>query len=249
MRRLNVPPLLVLLLIGAATPGRAAAQEAPPAPGTELEVTGSAQFSLPSDRASIAIAVEARGEDARGAGASNAETMQRVISALRESRAPGLRIETFGYALEPEYVYPPGGGEPAIRGYVARNHLRVRTDSIGGVGGLIDRALEAGANRVTGLSFEASQVEEARLRVLEEAVRQARSQAETMARALGRRLGAPIEIRGGAAPPPTPWMPVGRSMMLMEAAASTPIEGAESSVSASVTIRWQVEGGESGNGT
>jgi len=70
-----------------------------------------------------------------------------------------------GYSLSPVYRQPNRNQNeiPTIEAYRAVNHVRVRADDLDRVGGLIDASINAGANRITGLTFEAKDPEPARL--------------------------------------------------------------------------------------
>ncbi|MEQ1857264.1 MAG: SIMPL domain-containing protein [Longimicrobiales bacterium] len=197
-----------------------------------IEVSGSATVSIPADRAQVTFAVETRAAVAADASAANATAMQRVLAALRGARLPGLEIETFGYSLQPQYSIDDGRVR-SIAGYAAYNNMRATIDAVDQVGRLIDVAIGAGANQVASISFVASDTEPARTQALAEAVRNARAQAEVMARELGFALGPPLEIRGGADRP----MPVMFEAMRVQADA-TPIEAGDQSVGANVTVRF-----------
>ena len=206
-----------------------------------IEVTGTAEVSVPTDRARISFAVETEHAQADGAARDNAERMSAVIDALRAGTAPGLDVETFGYQLEPRYTGRQGDSEPRIAGYRARNHVRVTVDDIDAVGTLIDAATGAGANRIAGLSFEATDPEPARLQAVQDAVRKARSEAEAMAEALGVQLGGVLEVRGGAQVPGPIFRGLARAEMA-QVATPTPIEGGSQTVRAQVTVRFAVGG-------
>jgi len=258
-----------LLLGVAACGGRpVAAEPAPPAPSNELahaylyqvpvrpappdqetpqtiEVSGSASVSLSADVAKVSFAVETHGKEAAEATSENAQTMSRVMTALRAASLPGLRIETYGYSLSPEYAAPSpqGNRTRVIEGYTALNNIRVTVTDVQAAGKVMDTAIGAGANRASWLSFEASETADARREALTRAVSEARSQAQTIADALGRELGPPVEIRGGAQQPQP--RPQGALMMAREVA--TPVEAGDQTVTASVTIRF-VLGPEKGAG-
>ncbi len=207
-----------------------------------IEVSGTAQVSVSADRAQIDLAVETEGETADEAARSNAARMDRVIQALRGSDFSNLVIETHGYGLQPRYRRPASGQDPSpeIDRYRAVNNVRVTLTQIERVGELLDAAIGAGANRVSSLRFDARDTEPARLEALRGAVEQAEAQAQAIASALGVRLGPPLEVRGGAQAPTPPLAMAATRAMAMEAA-PTPIEPAEQTVTASVTIRYAIE--------
>jgi uncharacterized protein YggE len=152
----------------------------------------------------------------------------------------GLEIETYGYNLRPEYeTARDNRGIRSISGYRAHNNIRVTLSDLDATGSILDRAVEAGANRISSLEFRASDTREARLRALREAVVHAREQAETIAEAMGVRLGPALEVSGGSASPP----PGLQRAMAFEAVAAdmrTPVEPGTLTVSASVSITYRI---------
>lgn len=203
-----------------------------------LQVSGSAEIDVATDRARVTFAVETEDSIARGASQRNAERMEAVLAALRELD-DGLQIETFGYRLQPRYRRTDDRGSREIDGFRATNMIRVTSSEAPAVGRLIDTAVEAGANRVASLSFEASNVEEARLEALREAVASARRQAEAIAGAMGVPLGAALEVQSGFDMPRPMIQYRAEAAALQDA--STPVEPGEQTVSANVTIRYRLE--------
>ena len=211
------------------------AQEAP-SPGF-IEVSGNASVDVPVDRARISFAVESRDESASAAAAANANVMDAVLRAVRAGRFEGLELETFGYALRPEYSVAQNRAR-TIEAYTALNNVRATVLDVDQVGRLIDAAIGGGANRVGGIAFDAVDTEPARTRALAEAVGAARGQAAVIAQSLGYELGPPLEVRGGT-DRPMPRMAldyVTSARMAQEA--PTPIEAGDQTVSANVTIRF-----------
>lgn len=203
-----------------------------------IEVNGSATVEVEADRAIVTFAVESRAETAADAAGANADLMTAVLGALRAGGFPGLELETFGYTLRPEYQMPESRVR-TIAAYTALNNVRATATEVDRIGGVIDAAIAAGANRIAQLSFEASDTREARAEALAEAVRAARAEAVTIAETLGHELGPALEVRGGAERP----MPrdMGLDVMMMRAeAAPTPIEAGGQVVTAHVTIRFSL---------
>jgi hypothetical protein len=209
-------------------------QEAP----RTIVVTGTASLDVSTDRARVSLAVESREKTASEAAQANARAMSAVLAAMRSGGFEGLDIDTYGYSLSPVYtsVVQNGTRVQRIEGYRVLNNVRATLTDMKAVGRLIDVATGAGANRVNGISFEASDIEPAQHRVLAEAVRRARDQARTMADALDRELGPPLNVQGGAQRP-SPRQDYVR-LQAMAAEAETPIEAGDQTVSASVTITF-----------
>jgi len=202
-----------------------------------IEVSGVATVSVPADQAQVSFAMETRGETAEAAATTNAEAMDRVLAALRGGNLPGLDLSTFGYSLQPQYATDPNRVRTIVA-YVASNNVSGTVTDVDVVGRLIDLAIRAGANRVASITFSASDTEPARAQALAEAVGNARAEANVIAESLGYRLGAPLEIRGGAQRPiPRPMQFSAERTMAVQAV-PTPIEAGDQTVSANVTIRF-----------
>ncbi len=242
-----VPGLVFILLASCAPAVAQTSPTASPVQSSEdrgtIQVTGQAQVSVPADRVRINLTVETEGKSAGDATAENARRMDAVIAAVRLVGIPGLEVETFGYNLNPEYeVSRDGTGTRTISGYRVQNNIRVTIPQVEATGQILDRAVEAGANRVASLRFEASDTREAEMEALRKAVESAREQAQAMASAMGVRLGLALEVQGGANAP-SPFNPGG---MMFRAAAevATPVESADQFVTASVSIKYRIlEGG------
>ena len=219
----------------------AAAQQAQTQEAPFIEVSGQASVELPADQAEISFAMETRAEEASAAASANAAEMTRVIQAIRSAGFPGVEIETFGYSLQPQY----STNDQRVRsivGYVAHNNVRVTIDDVEQLGRLIDVAVGAGANRVAGIAFSASDTEGARAQALAEAVANARAQAQAIAASLGYELGPPLEVRGGAQRPPPIAYQEAALRAFSDQAAPTPIEPGSQTVDANVTIRFALGG-------
>jgi uncharacterized protein YggE len=237
--------VLVLTALSACSP--ALAQSPPhPAPvhetpeGGTLQVSGQAQVQIPAERVTISFSMETESPSAREASALNAERMEEVLEALRRVGGEDTEVETFGYTLTPEYRRPtqnnPAG--QTISGYRVRNNIRATLDEVEKAGELLDAAISAGANRVLGLAFSAKDIRPARMEALRVAVVRAKEEAQTMADAMGVRLGPALEVRSGGSQggPIIAYRNVAAEM----ASVRTPIEASEQTVSASVTIIYRI---------
>ena len=205
-----------------------------------IEVSGTGSVEVEADRAQVAFAVETTFAAAADAAAANADLMDGVLSVLRASGLPELRIETFGYSLRPEYTFPDADRIRArvISAYVATNNVRVTIGDVEAVGRVIDMAIGAGANRVSSIGFSSSRADEARTEALAWAVDNALQQAQAIAAALGRALGEPLEVRGGSQRPVGPRLFEIQAQAAFRQAAPTPIEAGDQVVRANVTIRF-----------
>jgi uncharacterized protein YggE len=204
-----------------------------------LRVTGQAHVSIPADLVKVNFTVETESASAQQATTLNAQQMDAVAAAVRGSGIAGLVLETFGYDLQPEYETGRNVTNRVISGYRVRNNIRVTLPDVDATGTIMDLAIEAGANRISNLQFEASDTRAAELEALQKAVAMAREQAEVIAEAMGARLGLALEVQGGASAP-NPRSPGGMRLMAEASVPTTPIEAGEQLVTATVTITYRL---------
>jgi uncharacterized protein YggE len=239
----------VLLLALALAPATSSAQQAPPPlPETAqrtIRVSGVGEARAAPDEARIELAVETMAPTAREAGEAIVRSMERTIAALTRAGVPRRDIETRGYSIFPDYREPrPGDTVPQIRGYRAANTVSVRTDRLDRVGTLIDVALGAGANRLNGVAFSLRDAAPAQEAALRDATAKARRSAETIAAALGVRLGAVLDASTSASPPrwEQPMMMRVRDFGgVAESGGPTPIQPGEQTVGAVVSLVFAID--------
>lgn len=183
MRRIALVAGLLLAaaaLAGALRPEGAAAVDPAADPDT-VTVTGTGSVEAVPDEARISAGVETRAATARAALAANAAAMRKVLNALRAKGAADVTTQTV--SLSPSF---DGQGQP--NGWVATN-VAGATTALGRAGELIDAAVEAGANTVSGPSLSRSDAERLYREALGKAVTDAKERAEILARAAGRGVG------------------------------------------------------------
>ena len=211
-----------------------AAMVAPP----QIVTTASGEATVIPDRGVITFAVETRASTAAAAAGDNARRQKRVIDAIRAKGVAAERISTSGYSVLPDERYDDG--QRRVVGYIARNAVVVDVHQIDQVGTLIDTALGAGSNMVSGLRFYSTRFEEVRRSALQQAIERARGDAEVIARAAGGSIGEALELSTNEAGTPRPMMEYADARLASaNAAPDTPISVGEQKVTVSVTTRWQ----------
>ena len=232
-----------------ATPGmaRAHGMHAGPQP-TRIVVSAMGTASRAPEQAVITLAIETAARTAQAAAEQNAETMARIVAALRRLDIPEDRIRTTAYNMYPEYRHWDGrdpemaNRQPEIIGYRVMNQVMVTVDGAARAGAVIDAALGAGANRVDGLGFQLRDTEAVRADALRAAMQKARAEAQLLAQAAGLTLGPPIEISTsyGYMPPPPP-MPMYAGRDMVQAAAPTPVQPGSVEVMANVNVVYSAQ--------
>ncbi len=191
-----------------------------------VTVTGTGVVLAVPDRAELSAGVETRASTARAALAANAAAMRKVLDALRAKGGKNVTTQTVSLSTAFDQ-----NGQPD--GFVATNVASAET-TLDGAGALIDGAVDAGANSVSGPSLSRSDAEELYRRALERAVEDAKLRAEVLAGATGRDLGAVKAIAegGGVAIP--------YAAKESAAADSTPVVSGAQEQTATVSVTYEL---------
>jgi uncharacterized protein len=236
MRGLFCSALLVLPI---ALP--AAAQTEPARPvvlpsETILRVQGEGSVAAKPSRMIVTIGVETTGATAAEALDANNRKLAPVIEALRNRGIPASDIQSSSLDVSPIYS---DDDDLRITGFQASNNLSVTSRDLGKAGELISLLFDAGANSIDGPEFLVGEDQMEPLARLAEAdaLREARAQAESTARALGMKVSrillvsdSQVKFRSGSGYVIT--------VTASRIARPTPIEPGEITVSAEYDVEF-----------
>ena len=219
-------------------------------PRSVIVMEGEASVRVPPDAARIRIAVVSEGASPTEAAQDNATRMSAVVEAIKQAAGDSaltsgmIEIRTAAVMLSPVYAVDqvPPRGSPRVSGYRASNSVQISVRDLdrrgpGFVASMFEQANKAGANEISGPEFlvlkEAKPLVEARVNAIEDA----RTKAETYAKALNVRLGRVLSVTEadrGHRPMP---------MMARAASpdASPPIETGTNEIAARVTVTWELK--------
>jgi uncharacterized protein YggE len=213
----------------------AAAALAMPALAAEklVTVTGQATIAVAPDTAVIRIGVSSRGKTAKEASDTNAKQMTAVMAAIKNSGIAERDIRTSRLSLQPQYENK--GGTAHLLGFRVTNQLTVRIHDIGRLPGILDRAIAAGANEMSGIEFVVSAQSKLLDQARDDAIADAHRKAALYAKAAGAKLGRVVAIteEGASAPP--------RPLQAMRAGAgAVPVAPGQQMLRATVTVSYQL---------
>ncbi|RCK76746.1 MAG: Protein of unknown function DUF541 [Anaerolineae bacterium] len=200
MRKLSILTLLVVLsaawLLSACAGGQAYAQTPPPAASTQprtLSVTGSGKSYLVPDIAYIYIGVHTENPEASKAVAENTSRSQKVTEALKKFNIAAKDIQTTNFSIYPQQQFDSQGKVTGVL-YVVDNTVYVALRDLTKIGDLLDAVVNAGANTISGISFDVEDKTAALAEARAAAVADAQKQAEELAKAAGLTLGEIMSI-------------------------------------------------------
>jgi uncharacterized protein len=197
-----------------------------------VTVTGEATVAVAPDAAMIRIGVSSQDKTAREASDANSKQMTAVLAAIKSNNIAERDIQTSRLSLQPQYD-PNKSGTARLTGFQATNQVTVRIRDIGNLAAVLDSAISAGANEMSGIEFIVSEQSKLLDRARDDAIADAHRKAERYAKAAGSRLGHVVAIsEEGSAPPPRP-------MQALRAGA-VPISPGEQTLRAAVTVSYEL---------
>lgn len=232
-----------VLLLGLWQGAMAQAASPPPAMGaTPLEtinVSGIAELHLPPDRAVFTVGIQTSAPTVEAAANANNTSSSQIKQALKKAGVADKEIQTSEFLIMPQQEFREEK-RPRIISYQARHSFRVTHDDITNAGKLLQVALDAGANQVSGLSFTLADPLSARAEGLRRAMDDARTKASVLAEAAGRALGRVTSISEGDAAHPIPLMGHREAMMMESATSTVPVEPGTETLHFSILVSFEL---------
>jgi len=184
-----------------------------------ITVTGNGSIDTVPDRATFSFTVTSNGDTAKAALAKNETAADAVVASLK-----GAKVQTSGLGVDPRFDEKTN----AIVGYTATTTATADA-TLATIGGLIDAAVAAGADGVSGPSFSRSDRDALYREALTDAVADAKTKATALADAAGTTLGAVKSVTEGAALGPVP----------LALAGDAKIEPGTQTIGATVTVTYE----------
>jgi len=198
-----------------------------------ITVTGHGTVAVAPDTAMIRIGVTSQGKTAREASAANAQQMTKVMNAIEQSGIAKKDVQTSRLSLQPQYDAKNGANR--LLGFQVTNQITVRIHNIGNLPSLLDKAIGAGANEMSGIEFVVSEESKLLDQARGDAIADAHRKAVLYAKAAGATVGKAVAItEQGSTPPPRPFQ------ALRASAAAVPVAPGEEMLRATVTVSYEL---------
>jgi uncharacterized protein YggE len=194
-----------------------------------ITVNGSGIVTTTPNQADFTFGVTTNGGSATAALSSNARLMTKVIGALKAQGVSAADLQTAEVSLSPNR----NQNGDKILNYTASNSVTARVHPLSKAGPVVDAAVGAGANEVSGPSLTSSDARVLSQQALRTAVADARSRAAAIASAAGVRLGRVLTVSETTSSP----VPLGAEKA---AATATPIEAGTVQIEADVTVTYAI---------
>jgi uncharacterized protein len=201
-----------------------------------LTVSGRGVESIATTLSQVNLGVQVEGKNVQEVQQEAARKSSAVVALLKSRNVE--KLQTTGINLNPVYNYT--NNTQKITGYSATNTVsfRIATEK---TGSLLDDVVKAGATRIDGISFVASDdaIASAQKQALKKATQEAQQQADSVFGALGLKSKEviSIQINNATAPAPIYRAFESKARNTADQVAPTAVVGGEQQVEASVTLQ------------
>lgn len=235
----NLPMAAAVLPIFTITALPARAQPADqPSHQRTLILRGEGSASAVPDLVWLRAGVDTEAAKARKALKANADTMKKVVAALKSDGLADKDIQTSNLFIAPLYSSDPKKPRRVV-GYRVGNMVLVRIRDLEQTGVILDQIVALGSNDIAGVRFAVNDPTALENKARAAAVRNAITKAKLYAGAAGVKLGPIVKI--AEIPTKNPGPAFRRYTMAPGAAAPIPLEAGELTFHAIVAVTWNIE--------
>ena len=183
-----------------------------------VNASGQGEVRAEPDRALVSLGIESRKPTLQEARAEVDKGVNAVLKLTRDLKLDPKFVRTTRVQVQPEYDWNNEGRDRRLLGYYVARQVEVELRQLDQLGTLLERAFAAGVNQIGDPQLDSSRRRDLEREALGKAVADARSNAETLAKAAGAKVGSPrtISASSGVVPPPMPMR-----MKVMSAAAES----------------------------
>lgn len=210
-----------------------------------LSANGSVEKMVSPDQAEIYLSVETLNKLATTSQEENATISDAVRKALKLAGVYDAQIETTSYTVQEQYAWDSSLQKSVSKGYKTTNAIKITTDDITRSGKIVDAAINAGATRVSNISFTLSKEKQETVKqeALIDAAKMAKTKAQNIATGLGIELGKVKNVSESYNYYTPNYRDYSYAMASdsMEAKIDTPISPSDVSVTANVSVTYELK--------
>jgi uncharacterized protein YggE len=203
-----------------------------------LSVSGTGDASAIPDVVDIQIGVDIIDPDPVEAVNQNTTKMNAIMTVMDSMQIPGSDIQTVYYSMWVEDVYDQDGQLTGEKRYHVTNQVNIRLRDTTQIGNLIDKATDAGATSIVGITFGVADTTELEQAALDQAIENALEKAQRIADHMGVSVGKIVNVsESGYYSPPVPYY---GEKIGIGGAGAVPISQGQFSMTASVQVVYEL---------
>jgi len=205
-----------------------------------LSVSGQGEVRAAPNQAVLSAGVVTNAKTAAAALAANTRAMNAVFATLKAAGVADKDMQTADFSVQPQYASTnsSSSGQQRIIGYQVTNNVSVTVEDLNRLGATLDALVSSGANSIGDVGLAIRDPKPLLAQARAAAVADAIAKAQVLAKAAGVALGPITSISESGYESPRPM----NKMMAMRAMPdiAVPVAAGEQSVTAGVTITWEI---------
>lgn len=165
--------------------------------------SGTGTIQAAPDEATMSFGVTKSSANPKSLLADTNKAAQEIVAALKKAGVAEEDIQTQNVSLYPQTNYE--NGKPVVTGYEASINVTVNVRDLATLGDVIAAGSEAGANTISGPTFDIAEDSPFTAQAIDKAVADARRNAEAMAKAADKSVGEVVSISDSTVTPVQPF--------------------------------------------
>jgi uncharacterized protein YggE len=204
-----------------------------------LTVSGQGEAKGAPNQAQLSAGVVTVAKTAAAALAANTRAMNAVFATLKKAGVADKDMQTSDFSVQPQYA--SSNSSPSapqrVTGYQVTNNVSVIVEDLGKLGATLDALVSSGANSIGDVGFAVKDPKPLLAQARAAAVADAIAKAQVLAKAAGVTLGPIASISESGYERPIAVMAM---TMRADSASPVPVAAGEQSVTAGVSIAWEL---------
>lgn len=239
--------VLIIVVIVAQTYSISAQVKGTAANQHTITITATGMVTAVPDTATIDASVQVQGATATAAANKVNTQASAVVGYLKVQGIAAADITTQNYSVNPQYSYATQQGQ-TVTGYTANETVEVKVHDLTKVPALLDGVVQNGANSINGTNYTFSNPDTFTEQAREQALANAKTQAQALASAAGVTLGKLVTFSETSSQPPVvvPYamnagVPMAVGGSAGSAIASPPSEPGSQQITADVSVTYAIQ--------
>lgn len=202
-----------------------------------VSFNGEGKVIAKPDIAKINLSIVTEALASKTAQDDNSKKSKAVTDYLKKQNIEDKDIKTTAYNIYPQYKYPQSGGQPTITGYQINQSLEIKIRNLDNASNILDGVVTAGANQVSGLSFEIDNPDTLKAEARAKAIADAKKKAGELESQVGISLGKIVNFSENTGGYPVPIMYEAKAMGM---GGGPSVPAGENEITVDVTLTYQI---------
>lgn len=205
-----------------------------------ISVNGTGSAKVEPDRATLQMSISVKAANVKDAQGQASDVSRKVLSLTDKLKIDRERVDTTGVSIRPDYRYNREDNSQTLIGYFADRRITIDVHDLEILPAVIEGCVDAGVNQVSAPSLYSSKQRDVYRQALQNAVADARANAEHLAESFDAKLGPVIDVNAGGANPQPRMLSNARAMSMADAESAESYNAADLTYNANVSVIFEL---------